>query len=600
MIAENSRDSVFHQLPTTSIIEQKLPLKDSLAKWAVKHKVDRVALSDLLKIIKKIEPKDIEEIPLDFRSLLKTPRSISIEYLSPGHQIYIGLEKNLKRLLETVMDIPSILLIDINIDGSPVYKNSYQFGTIWPILGHISNMKNSPVFAISIFGGAAKPENFFDFLKPFVDEYLDMRNNFTFKGIKIDVKLNNIILDAPARSAVCGIAGHTGYCSCPRCHLIAENYLSRRIFTELDAPLRTNEEFRAKIHKNHNIKDSAFELVDDIDMISNFPIDYLHNVLLGIVKKLLDLWFGQKGLYPPSIKKKVSDMIGNLSKYEPIEFNRRLRSLDKLGLWKGKEFRTFLLYIGPSALKNIISVLHYNNFMLLHCTITILIREEYCKKYNSVSKLLIRTFIEEFEDLYGKVNMTYNIHLLSHLPDDCMNNGPLDNFSAFKFESFLGTLKNFVKSPYKPIQQIYNRILESFKINLKENSDSLSKIKVLYPIDQDSDLYRRIKIYDHVLDVSSDKDSFVQTRDNKILKITKISLKNGKVVLDGKKMNNLQNEYSLPIESKKLGIYRADLNDYSEDSYEINDITRKMFLVPSFENSSISLYAMSRFENLMQ
>jgi len=40
-----------------------------------------------------------------------------------------------------------------------------------------------------------------------------------------------------------------------------------------------------------------------------------------------------------------------------------------------------------------------------------------------------------FSDLYGEEHVSYNVHSLIHLVDNCRVYGVLDNFSAFTFEN---------------------------------------------------------------------------------------------------------------------------------------------------------------------
>ena len=80
-------------------------------------------------------------------------------------------------------------------------------------------------------------------------------------------------------------------------------------------------------------------LIDGFDMINGMPLDYMHGVLLGVVKMLFNLWFDAK-------HKKENYFIGNkiaiiddrLSKCRPPDFISRLpRSLVKdRKYWKGK------------------------------------------------------------------------------------------------------------------------------------------------------------------------------------------------------------------------------------------------------------------------
>lgn len=115
--------------------------------------------------------------------------------------------------------------------------------------------------------------------------------------------------------------------------------------------------------------------------------------------------------------------------------------------WKATEYRLFLLYLGPLVLKNVPPTALYENFLLFHSAITILI----CKVNISnmkceVANKLLCTFIDHCEEVYGTEYLVYNVHMLRHVSDDVKKYGLLDNFSAFPFEIFLGQLKKLVRS----------------------------------------------------------------------------------------------------------------------------------------------------------
>lgn len=60
--------------------------------------------------------------------------------------------------------------------------------------------------------------------------------------------------------------------------------------------------------------------------------------------------------------------------------------------------------------------------------------------------------------------MSYNVHNLVHICNDVETFGPLDEFSAFKFESFMYKLKLKLKTSSRPLHQIVNRIAEESEI----------------------------------------------------------------------------------------------------------------------------------------
>lgn len=584
---ELSSNAVSHStvsLIPSNINTEKNDLRSDLASWCVNNDIPRIAASKLLKILRN---HNIEGLPLDSRTLLKTPRTITIEELDPGMYIHIGLEKNLHHILKSYESVPDILLLDINIDGAPIFENSYEFGSLWPILCHINNL-NSPVFAIGIYGGEYKPSDFNEFLKPFVNEFLHIAEDFVFNEKKILLEILHVILDAPARSSVCGIKGHNAYSACPKCNDVGiKKSNGRPALINTNAPLRNDTDFRNQTDFNHHNYHTIFEQIQNLDMINSFPIDYLHNVLLGIMRKLLDLWFGPKGLYPPSVKKRISSKIEELSGHEPKEFNRRLRSLDKMNKWKGTELRTFLLFIGPLALKDEISKEHYENFMLFSIAISILVDKKYCIQFNEIARKLITQFVETYEQIYGIINFTYNTHLLIHLPDDCLRNGPLDSFSSFKFESYLSKIKGFVRSPNNPVQQIHNRVIELFNSSSQDIITSYSSLNVDLQHSIDGSRYKNALVNNVQIIGNSEDDSFVLLKNKTVLKVNEFSLLNDSIMANGLIFNNISNFYSIPFPSKELDIFQVNLHDFSHGVINVSLFERKMFALPISSNQKL-------------
>lgn len=101
----------------------------------------------------------------------------------------------------------------------------------------------------------------------------------------------------------------------------------------------------------------------------------------------------------------------------------------------------------------------YKHFMALSTAARILSSATYML-HNEAANDLLKYVVKHFKTLYGISNMTYNVHGLLHLAKDSAKFGPLDGFSAFKFESYLGKLKRKVRSAYQPLLQICNRIGE--------------------------------------------------------------------------------------------------------------------------------------------
>lgn len=88
--------------------------------------------------------------------------------------------------------------------------------------------------------------------------------------------------------------------------------------------------------------------------------------------------------------------------------------------------------------------------------------------------------------------MTYNVHSLIHLSYYVQIHGCLDNFSAFKFENYLGQLKKSIKHSRYPLQEAANRIIENnniiYNVNNVNNKNS-SQISYILGKESENNLH---------------------------------------------------------------------------------------------------------------
>ena len=177
------------------------------------------------------------------RSLLQTPRSVDYVQHPDGIYFHFGLAKGILCQFTDVPsgDIPYHVEILINIDGLPLYKSSgCQF---WPILGLVKG-QHVP-FPFGVFHGTVKPKCPNVFLHQFVKEAIRLRNNgLEICGKKVNVRILCFVCDAPAKSFILGIAGHTSKHACPKCKTVGAYYVrpgkkkGRVIFPDCNALYR--------------------------------------------------------------------------------------------------------------------------------------------------------------------------------------------------------------------------------------------------------------------------------------------------------------------------------------------------------------------------
>ncbi len=197
-------------------------------------------------------------------------------------------------------------------------------------------------------------------------------------------------------------------------------------------------------------------------MVFDIPLDYLHLVCFGAMKRLLKMiWLEQ---HPDCLSKQQQRLINELIRLcamqLPKEFNRKGRSLEDISNWKATEFRTFLLYTGIYILRNILPCHQYKHFIYFHVAIRILCNPKSTVDHIKYADQVLRHFVTNFSALYGDFHIVYNIHSLIHLAGDVLIHGALDTFSCFGFENYLGKLKRLLRNSRLPLKQIVRRLSE--------------------------------------------------------------------------------------------------------------------------------------------
>ncbi|TNN13542.1 transposase domain-containing isoform 2 [Schistosoma japonicum] len=399
----------------------------------------------ILEIVHRVCP----EWPADPRTLLRrAPTECSRKRVGAGMYLHIGLQKKLKSLLQSDSLITATSLqIQLNIDGLTIYKNSSH--QIWPILCRISKPLVTDVFVVGVYGGPTKPSNVNQFLADIVDELTTILNNGVFINNSRCVKcsLAAVICDTPARSTVKMVCGHTSRRGCDKCFAQCRRMSNKMVFPVDKHENRTDLSFRMQEDSYHHVGRSAFERLS-IDMVKCFPLDYMHLVCLGVVKKICQLWkdLATERRYGthPNVIKLINDNITASWSYIPRDFQRKCRPIGEHNHWKATECKQFLLYIGPCILDKLLPKLLYEHFMELAFSIYVLCSQPLHITFLEVIGDQLVHFVNNFAAIYGEQHVVYNVHGLVHLADDVKQHGILDHFSTFPFENFISRLRRLI------------------------------------------------------------------------------------------------------------------------------------------------------------
>jgi len=209
-------------------------------------------------------------------------------------------------------------------------------------------------------------------------------------------------------------------------------------YPECNAPLRTDDSFRTQVYPDHHHGVSPFSSLP-IDMIVFFPIDYMHQVCLAVMKRLLSCWTsGPRAVrLSPTQKLTVNNRLAEFKCVITKEFSRKPRSLQELANWKATEFRTFLLYSGYFVLRKVLADEIFQHFMFLSVAVNILISEKLSvqSEFREFAHKLILHFVSKSAEIFGDEFLVYNVHSLNHLDAETEAFGRLDLSSAFIFEN---------------------------------------------------------------------------------------------------------------------------------------------------------------------
>jgi len=394
---------------------------------------------------------------------------------------------------------------------------------------------------------------------------------------------------------VLNVKSFNAYHGCNSCTVEGTFIKNRMAFLELNAPLRSNETFRNKLDEYYHKDESPLEELP-INITSAVVLEYMHNICLGVVKKLIVFW--TKGKKPVRLinPDEISQELVNTKSFLPSEFHRLPRTLEEVEYWKATEFRTFLLYTGPIVLKGRLKTSLYKHFMLLSSAVRLLISPETCLTHNYLAKDLLKTFVSEYSSHYGEEYIGYNVHGLIHVSDFVLTHGALDTFSAFKFENYLQFIKKSSKNSKNPLEDIYNRIIEH--VNAQTNIIP-SKFPILeneLPYDNIENysitetLYERVVLEKFIVSSKKVKDSYFVLENYDLIKVNKIiHFFSGNIKLEVTKLK-YSPFFVNPVSSDIIKIFSVDeIIPETRLLINLNVLKHKCFTVPIEKNKYISI-----------
>lgn len=405
--------------------------------------------------------------------------------------IYLSLSAQLKHILETCEDqiidplnrekrysiddiydgklykknyIRGMLSINFSVDGTPVSDVS-----IYPMctLNELGpEQRRSRVMLVSLWFGKGKPKLMNEFLKPFVEECQILFHegvSYERRGISVTKRVWVLVgvIDSVARPLLRNSFQFNGEYGCGLC-LHPGEYVPRlrghtRVYPVSPEGNPFGEGLRnhadTLIHaerKEKGVKGRSILCdLQGFDIVKNLDADWPHAVASGVTRQFAKLWFkSQNSGHAFYFGHLLRDLDRILTSFKPsLDISRTPRKMSERTYWKAHEWVAWLFcYSLPTIIAAGFPRKYVNHWSLLVDGIYILLKKSIAKVEIEYARKCLLKFVQGIESLYGKEHISFNVHLLMHLPDSVLNFGPLWGHSSFRYEDYNQILKGYAQS----------------------------------------------------------------------------------------------------------------------------------------------------------
>lgn len=295
------------------------------------------------------------------------------------------------------------------------------------------------------------------------------------------------VFDLPAKAMALNFTQFNGEYGCPYCLDKGTHMFHRRLYLPSDShEARKLEDVKkwadeAKVLGKpvYGIKGPSI-LSTHINLLKSVPIDYMHAVLEGVTKSLLNCWFNsiyhKSKFYLGRRRKEIDRALLRIK--PPHDFRRTPRSILTSKYWKAAEYRAWLLYYSVPILSNYLPRDYIYHLSLLVTAMHILLGNTICIPDDlEAAHLMLTHFYELIPSLYPQTMCTMNVHSLIHLSEFVHRWGPLWCFSTFGFENFNGYMKKHCHGTRNVLPQLIRAVrlrqtLPSLQREIEENENA--------------------------------------------------------------------------------------------------------------------------------
>ena len=375
-----------------------------------------------------------------------------------------------KPLLKCKTNLALLLYLDF---FNPFQRAVYSCGALYISVLNIpknQRFKAKWTMLTGLIPGPSEPEGHVNsYLSPIVDDLLTL-----YTGIQIQSCGGNVIFsrslllpvlaDMPASRKLSQYKSHKADLPCDKCRFQAVREKGTRgasgkmsFYTNQSCPLRTDEEVRKAmdaykkasskasaqtISQKQGVKYSELSRLPYFDMVQNFLIDPMHNLLMGLVSDIGDVLISNNNnLMTDKERETLARRLSVLR--VPYDLGRlpktMLEKMSARGL-KAQQWKNFIVTYARVCLWNIVPYQLYDIVKCLAEVIEIMLKDPITKQEVDEISTLLHKHHALYAKYFGKFEVSVNYHMALHIPEVIRNWGHPTSWWCFPYERHIGML----------------------------------------------------------------------------------------------------------------------------------------------------------------
>lgn len=397
--------------------------------------------------------------------------------------------------------------LTFNTDGLKVTNSSGV--SAWPLYVQINelppHLRGKHMLLVGVFVDDKHP-SMNVYMKPFIEEINKLHQTGviwrpTAESPLVTSKFMVIIgtVDSPARALLTRTKQFNGLHGCLYCYAEGEQVNDKRIYPvrHCFGRLRTSKEFKRHAKKACETQQPYLGIkgipslvgLPGFDICKGMVVDAMHGMHLGAIRQhtklLLTSCNAPFYIGSPNIKAEIDRRL--LLVRFPKRRSRSTRSITTTSLWKASEWRNWV-EVAPACLEGILHKKYANHIALSSQAMHYLDSDSVMAEELNLAERLLTEYVHKFEEYFGEENMSFNIHLMTHISNNVRDWGPTWATDVYKFESWNKTIAGKVTSPMHRAEQIANRFLMAKFIDLviwdedtsEETKSLVAQIRKIY------------------------------------------------------------------------------------------------------------------------